>query len=581
MITTEQQMAFFQRTVDLKYVHEAGALIPYLAIGDRERAEAIMEQSLRHCESWRDCTDFRLNILLRAWWLYGDRISGAFKQRIHDAAVAGRYYGGYRPDYPMFYSSENHHMNWAVAEYLTAQLFPDEIFTYDGRSSRAHHDRARFLIANWINNRASWGYCEWNASDYMGINLLSLLNLVDFAAEPDIRQLAEDATTRLLADVAADSAYGGVWGAQARIYESSLFGAGNQEAGGALILLLGAGDPESLKIGTLAPSAAATTRYQAPEWLCRLACDLSTPSVSQERHRNEESLYYDCRSAFWRPPFELTNEEARQRFDRFSLPEYPIRTERRAEYLVSALLQPAPGKPAEVKGQAMPWLSCLNGKVPIFANHPRPAGHPKFKAEYWAGTASSPRCHLEDGLLVALYHGKDDRGAADFTHAHFPTAALSEWRRAGSWYLGRLDDAYVGLWAPPAATLTEQGRWSGREILAPGRTAAWVAVYGSHAQDGDFTAFARRCEQVQVHFHPKQAAVEVQAEGRAPVAISHAHGVTVGGASVSCADWPQMENTFVRGEWGSPLTRIDTGAGETTLDFTAAREIAKEWERTD
>ena len=580
MISTARHSAFLQQAADTAEGNGPGGLIPCLAVGNWERAGAVMEEALRHCEARLDCTDFRLNLLLRAWRLYGDRIPGEFKQRIHDVLIDGRYYGGHRPDFPMFYSSENHHMNWAVAEYLTAQLFPDETFTFDGRTSRAHHDRARFLIATWIDRRARWGYCEWNSSDYMGINLLSLLNLVDFAAEPDIRQLAQDATTRMLAGLAANSAYGGVWSAQARIYEPSLFNASSQQAGGAITLLLGVGDPAALRSGGLGNSAAATTCYRAPEWLCRLAAELA-PAANRERHRSEETLFYDCRSAFWRPPFELTNEEARQRFDRFSLPEFPIRTERRPEYLVSALLQPASGVTAGGKGQSLSWLSCLYGKAQIFTNHPRPAGHAKYEKEYWAGTTSTPRCHLEDGLLVALYHSGDDRGTADFTHAHFPTAALSEWHRDDAWFLGRLDDAYVGLWTPPGARLTEDGPWAGREVLAPGRTAGWVAVYGCRDQDGDFAAFTRRCRNTHVNFRPEQAAIAVQADDRRPIEISREHGVTAGGAPVSCADWPQMENARAYGAWGDCRTRITTDAGEEILDFSAAREIAKEWERLD
>jgi hypothetical protein len=176
-------------------------------------------------------------------------------------------------------------------------------------------------------------------------------------------------------------------------------------------------------------------------------------------------------------------------------------------------------------------------------------------------------------VLAVLYHGKEGN-TADFTHAHFPTAALSEWRREGAWFLGRLDDAFVGVWAPPGARLTDQGDWDGREILAPGRTVGWAAVYGCRERDGDFETFTRRCRSTRVRFAAEQGVLEVQADGREPIEISHKRGVAVGNTPVSCTDWPQMDNPVVHGDWGS----CSTVAGETTLDFSAVREIKKEWE---
>jgi hypothetical protein len=217
-----------------------------MTLGDVEKANRQMLQKVDECNRRMDCTDFRLNALLRGMVLFADEVRPEVKQAIKDAALSARYYGGNSRDYPMFYSSENHHMNWAVAEYLAGQLWPDEVFRFDGRTSRQHRDRARYVIANWIDTRSRFGYCEWNSCCYMGVTLLGLLNLVDLADEPVIRRLAADATTQLLADLAADSLAGGVWGAQARIYQKQLFDKNAQNVAPALSILLGASDPAEL-----------------------------------------------------------------------------------------------------------------------------------------------------------------------------------------------------------------------------------------------------------------------------------------------------------------------------------------------
>lgn len=552
-----------------------------LAAGDAARADVLMREKASLCLSLKsDCSDFLLNLLLRALLLFPDRIRPEVSDLIRRAVLASRYYGGGNRHYPMFYNSENHHMSWAVAEYLGAQTFPATTFAFDGRPAAAHLARGRFLIANWIDRRARWGYSEWNSSPYMGINLMSLLNLVDFAADAEIRALASLAVTKLLADLAADSAGGGVWGAQARVYHQHVFSAFDQPAAAALMILLGTGDAGRLAPGGGCGEVFATTTYRPPEWLCRLADEAAGPLLNEERHRKEADLLYTCRSAFWRPPFELTNEDARQRFAPDSLSDVAIRTERTKDTLVSAAIFPHDHGLGKVEHQMLFWMGCLGGRLPVFTTHPPVGDTPKAAGEYWAGTASMPRCYLEDGLLAAVYHGGSR--AQEFTHAHFPTAGMDEWVQRGAWFLGRLGDGYAALMAPPGAALVGEGPWAGCEIRAPGRRSAWVAVFGSAARDGTFGGFVDRCTAgVRVALAQDASAVDV-ASGEIQFRVSHADGVFVRGQAYSCAAWPQVRNPFLCGEYGSAVTRVTPpGGAATVLDFSAARRICAEWERAD
>ena len=553
-----------------------------LAVGDRAKADSLMREKLEMCLSFRsDCADFLLNLLFRALFLFPDRIDPGVKALIRQAAVSARYYGGHTARYPMFYSSENHHMSWATAEYLAAQQYPDDDFTFDGRPARAHFERARFLVANWIDRRARWGYCEWNSAPYMGVNLMSLLNLADFSADPEIRMLASLAVTRLLADLAADSAGGGVWGAQARVYEPHVFSPYTQPAATALMILLGAGDASRLNDPTEGVGeVVATTAYQPPEWLCRLADAGGGPQVNEERHLVEGDMLYMCRSAFWRAPLEITNEEARRKFAPDSLIEIPLRTERTPDHLVSAVLLPRGHNMSKVDAQALYWMSCLNGRVPIFTTQPPVPADARAQGQYWAGTAGVPRCGLKDGILAAVYAG--GKHAQDMTHAHFPTPDLDAWERRGGWFLGRSGDAYAGLLAPEGSALTADGRWAGREIKAPGGKAVWVAAFGSKSHDGGFSSFADRCgRDIRVTVAEDRSAVEVAAPDT-QLRVSYAEGVTVGGEAFSCAGWPQMNNAVVQAGFGDAITTV-TPSGESgiRLDFSAARRIAAEWERAD
>ena len=549
------------------------AILSCFSAGEEELANQHIEGVADICSTLqRDCTDFMLNLLLRAYILFPGGITPANRDRIRKAATGNRFYGGHRVGYPMFYNSENHHMCWAVAEFLTAQCFPDDVFSFDGRTAREHYERSRFLIATWIDRRARWGYSEWNSSCYMGVNLESLLNLVDCSADSDIRNLAYQAVTKLLADIAADSLEGGIWGAQARTYESNVFKTSGQSAAGALSMLLGAGDSETPSASGGTMEYYATTSYRPPCWLCDLSRDAETPLVNEERHRGEEDLFYSCRSAFWLPPFELTNPEAMMAFAPDSFHDTPVRTERTAGTIVSAVLGNTRDK---LGAQALYWMGSLRGRLSIFTTQPFAKGVELAEDRYWAGTSSVPICYLRDGVLAAVYKGGVK--SAGFTHAHFPTSDMSEWTHRGGWFFGRLDDAYVGIRPPTGGELESEGKWAGRDIIAPGLDAVWIVVFGSKSRHDSYPDFMFYClQQLRIQVAADQSSVDYEVSGH-KIHVSR-DKVTEDGAVFSCADWPQMNNRLVRHEYGSTQTYImGSGQPELALDFSQASRISGEW----
>ena len=547
---------------------DRGVVAP-LYHGDLTTSLPRLESLLEHCRDQRDTTDFKLNDLLRALLLFGERIPEDFQLRFQEVALGARYYGGYCERYPMFYNSENHHLCWAVAEYLVAQTFPGQIFTYDGRSSGDHLARARLLIVNWIDCRARYGFCEWNSSAYMPINLSSLLNLVDFAAEPEVSRLAGDAATKLLADVAADSAGGVIWAAQARIYQEQLF-EGGQSLAGVMDLLLG--DETTTPRLDDADHPAATTRYRAPAWLAVLADDRQTPLIHKERHRVEQGIYYDCRSTFWRPPVELIREDERQRLYPHQLQQHVIHTERRPQYLASAMLLP-PANSRTHAHQMLSWMGSLKARVPLFAVQ-RLGVLPEPESEsYWMGKFKTaiPRCYLQDGVLAAVYRVPPEGG--EVIHAYFPTGDFDEFIAEDGWHFGRVEDAYVAMLPPAGAELTSDGPWAGREIKAGSTSSAWVCVFGCEQADGSFGRFLKRCRAIAVDWDGQQLQVEVRTAGNA-FTVSYHGGVTVGGEPLAYDDYKQTDNEMVSQAWGDPVMHIRTAEGPTTIDFSSARRVA-------
>jgi endonuclease/exonuclease/phosphatase family metal-dependent hydrolase len=133
----------------------------------------------------------------------------------------------------MTYWSENHRLLFATAEYLAGQFWPDEQFV----SMRAHRkegpagpprpgdltgaehrDSARRRVLRWLDERLRTGFAEWNAPGYYVYDVMPLLNLVDFAADEQVRVRAAMVLDLLVFDLAVNLQGGAFAGAAGRAY---------------------------------------------------------------------------------------------------------------------------------------------------------------------------------------------------------------------------------------------------------------------------------------------------------------------------------------------------------------------------
>lgn len=531
-------------------MREQAGFIPLLANGLVEDSRRSMERTIALARQRIDCVDFRLNMLMRAWHRYGELIPADLRADIRDVLSTSLYYGCYSAARPLFRNSENHHVQYAVAEHLAAQILEGGTFG-DGRTAQEHLLRSRDLILRWIDRRLRYGYCEWNSAVYQAVNLASMLNLYDFARDAEVRKQAEIATTRLLADLAGESLNGAVFAAQARIYENELLHPIEQTVQPAFAIWLGLTDvpqPKEWPHLCLADHIA-TSDYVPPEWLLRAARPQPGPWVVRERHRVEQGPFYKNRSIFWKMPEELTDEAAMRRFYPEGLAEACIRTERRREWIAStAWLDCVPQTDPIEPHQAMVWFASLNGRIPVFTTHPKAAGARDAEKTYWAGSITAPRCWLRDGV-VAVHYPPGGVPAAEFTHAWFPTQEFDAWTQEGAWWFAAQGEAYVGLACSVPAKLTDQGAWAGKELVAPGRGSAWVAVFGARETDGSFDAFRARCASARITWPRENAAMEVRL-GATRIQLPPKGPPLVNGAAEDFATWPQMESPMWRGEYG-------------------------------
>ena len=85
-------------------------------------------------------------------------------------------------------------------------------------TGREHQAHAKQRVLRWLNERLRLGFSEWNAPGYYVEDLLPLLNLADFAVDPEIRTRTAMVWTCWSFDLAQNSPTGAFAGSAGRVY---------------------------------------------------------------------------------------------------------------------------------------------------------------------------------------------------------------------------------------------------------------------------------------------------------------------------------------------------------------------------
>ena len=133
----------------------------------------------------------------------------------------------------MTYWSENHRILFAAAEYLAGQFWPEDQFVSQranrkegangplapgDMTGRQHQAHAKRRVLRWLNERLRLGFAEWNAPGYYVEDLLALVNLADFAVDPEIRTRTAMVLDLMVFDLAQNSPTGAFAGSAGRVY---------------------------------------------------------------------------------------------------------------------------------------------------------------------------------------------------------------------------------------------------------------------------------------------------------------------------------------------------------------------------
>ena len=245
--------------------------------------EACIRDALDHVNARRDCADFSVAGLLRLRYQYADRISPKCVTDVEQALLNFKYWVDEPGHDLMFFWTENHQIMFHSDEYLAGQLFPNAIFPNAGLTGRQHQEKARRKILNWIGLRARIGFSEWDSNCYYDEDMAPLLNLVDFASDPEIQQRARMLLDVMCLDIAVDS-FQGVYGtSHGRTYPRHILGKSGDAMTSVQKIAWDRGAYTSPN-GMTAVFLCASHRYRVPEIIQHIAQDTPEVCANRERH---------------------------------------------------------------------------------------------------------------------------------------------------------------------------------------------------------------------------------------------------------------------------------------------------------
>lgn len=111
--------------------------------------------------------------------------------------------------------TENHRLMWRTSAYLYAERLPDAALI-SGQPAGIVRPQLKRVLADWVQRLYKVGVGEWTSSTYYPHSVQALLNLYDFARDPEVRALAQAALDFYVLTYGLKRAGGLVTGAQRR-----------------------------------------------------------------------------------------------------------------------------------------------------------------------------------------------------------------------------------------------------------------------------------------------------------------------------------------------------------------------------
>lgn len=615
------------------------AFLQYSALGDGYYAQlakletggsvdrAKFTQLLDFMDARWDTADFRLATLLRILYRHGQNpgLPNDLRARARTTLLGFRYWidESWGTDDMVFWS-ENHQILFASGEYLAGQLYPTDVFGQSGLTGADRMARARPRVLTWLDYRLRFGFSEFFSTVYYPHDVSPLLNLIDFAQDPEIVTKASMVLDLLLFDVARSTHEGVVGMPSGRQYIEQKLG-GREQSIGDLVEILWGTRGDFVRKGSTAGTSFATSSYAVPHVLLAIGLDkqraryvdrarvgVAFAEAAQEGigfTSLEDGMFWWGQGGYMAPEvIALTRDmvDAWGMWDsavfRYMRPlrylprsalsafSSTLHVASRGSFLGGAktycyrtpdaqLASAQELLPGEVGFQAHAWQATLGMDAVVLTTAPGLVG--RQGPGPWTGSGSLPHVIQHENVALILYNpGTLQRTLwPPYSHAYFPTRAFDELEARGGWTFGRKGSGYVALYSAEPTQWARSGQWVGSELVAYAPRNAWICVVGNAAEHGSFARFVDAVSQARLDtqgsgqgapgdpFH-----VEYEAPGVGTLRLDWKQPATLNGQPLP-SQHPRFENPYSNTPWGAPTIAIEHGGLRLDLDrATASRQ---------
>ncbi len=411
-----------------------------------DNLEEILRGHLEWVNAKRDCSDFRLIIMVYMYVKFSDRFTAKLRREVEDAMAGYRYWIDEPGDDAMWFFSENHALMFHICQYFAGKSMPERIFACSGLTGAEACKKAERLLELWFDRFFTEFATEWNSSTYLPIDIMGLGYLYDLTPKGSpLREKAKRALDKLAFCLAVNEHKGNMMTSFGRTYERELKGSYSTGMPSLLYLFYNAGYMND-HFRALVPIVVGD--YEPPkeyEQYVRLRGD------EELIHQNTQGID------------QLVNL-------------YLYKNSR-------ALLSTAVGfRPYEPGYQENVAQATLDGTAQVFINHPGEVqiygnGRPGF----WAGNGCLPLAVQYRNISILKYHIKAEN-RLDYTHAYVPLNEFHSYRKSAVAIALEKDGGYIGVRALNGLYMQEEGPCRNRELISPGRDNVWVLKVGSYAE---------------------------------------------------------------------------------------------------
>ncbi|MCS1352647.1 hypothetical protein [Mechercharimyces sp. CAU 1602] len=409
------------------------------------------------------------------------------------------------------FASENHMLMYTSSQFLLQEkygMFEDK---------RTYERLKRYLEV-----KNEYGFYEFYSGVYLPYTLSGLLNLVDFAEDEEIRQLAIGASQRLLQDVLlVTNDEGSFYSAAGRTYMRYKESGTGHNINKVIYLLTGLQEEENLSsspIGVfLATSQLPITddvfKYFGKEinmnYTNGHSLNTAINTIYKDFSRDERVPFYWSQGAYFHPDvaadtawfaskYQLEGYDALKAFDRFlglSEGAAPAAAKAGAAFSRSSVLSSANLAMYKDGGTMLHSLQEYRGGYQGYQQNPWIATTGSLSVWTQAGNSSNttmqndhlPKIKQKNNVAVIqynplteikAYHGKPD------VWLYWPDG-FDEEKREGNWKFGKEDDGYVALRYPC-------GNGDSDKITCNWSEQTWVTIVGTEEKYGSFNEFTTK-----------------------------------------------------------------------------------------